>query len=111
MQLGTDGYPRRSTSAEVRTREGGRMMEAAAAAKCWGMFEQEVWDNPFPMYSAVRAEGGPVQRVTLYDGREAWLVTGYDAVRKALADQRLSRDVLRYREQWPDRPPLYPPVL
>ena len=86
-------------------------MEATAAAKCWGMFEQEVWDNPFPMYSAVRAEGGPVQRVTLYDGREAWLVTGYDAVRKALADPRLSRDVLRYREQWPERPPLYPPVL
>jgi cytochrome P450 len=49
--------------------------------------------------------------VTLYDGREAWLVTGYDAVRKALADPRLSRDVLRYREQWPERPPLYPPVL
>jgi cytochrome P450 len=83
----------------------------ADAAKRWGMFEQEVWDNPFPTYAAVREEGGPVQRVTLYDGREAWLVTGYEAVRRALSDPRLSRDVIRYREEWPDRPPLYPEVL
>jgi cytochrome P450 len=32
-----------------------------------------------------------VQEVTLPDGSSGWLVTGYDAARKALSDQRLSK--------------------
>ncbi|WP_405866439.1 cytochrome P450 [Streptomyces sp. NBC_01515] len=34
----------------------------------------------------------PLTRVTLYDGRPAWLVTGHAAARALLADQRLSSD-------------------
>jgi cytochrome P450 len=36
--------------------------------------------------------GGTAQRVTLPDGTDAWLVGGYDIVRAALADPRLSLD-------------------
>ncbi|WP_406119170.1 cytochrome P450 [Streptomyces sp. NBC_00989] len=34
----------------------------------------------------------PLTRVTLFDGRTAWLVTGHAAARALLADQRLSSD-------------------
>lgn len=38
------------------------------------------------------AEERPLSRVTLYDGREIWVVTGRDAARGLLVDQRLSTD-------------------
>ncbi|MFI1254431.1 cytochrome P450 [Streptomyces netropsis] len=38
------------------------------------------------------AERGPLSRVTLYDGREVWLVTGHAEGRALLTDQRLSSD-------------------
>ena len=34
----------------------------------------------------------PLTRITLYDGRRAWLVTGHALARELLADQRLSTD-------------------
>ncbi|MER8010624.1 cytochrome P450 [Streptomyces sp. NPDC094149] len=34
----------------------------------------------------------PLARITLYDGRPAWLVTGHALARELLADQRLSTD-------------------
>ncbi|MFJ9905575.1 cytochrome P450 [Streptomyces sp. NPDC101152] len=34
----------------------------------------------------------PLTRITLYDGRRAWLVTGHALARELLADQRLSAD-------------------
>lgn len=43
-------------------------------------------------YNDLRSQEGSLQRVTLYDGRQAWLVTGYDAARKLLSDPRLSSD-------------------
>ncbi len=43
-------------------------------------------------YNDLRDQEGSLQRVTLYDGRKAWLVTGYDTARKLLADPRLSSD-------------------
>ncbi|MDT0433595.1 cytochrome P450 [Streptomyces sp. NPDC005840] len=43
-------------------------------------------------YDDLRARQGSLQRVTLYDGKQAWLVTGYDTARKLLADPRLSSD-------------------
>ncbi|MFI1801630.1 cytochrome P450 [Streptomyces sp. NPDC020379] len=43
-------------------------------------------------YTSWRDEPGPLRRVTLYDGRRAWLVTKHEAARKLLADPRLSSD-------------------
>jgi len=63
------------------------MIEALGA---WGTHDR---DNPFPTYSEVRARG-PVHRVTLADGHDAWLVVGYEAARVALNDPRLSKDML-----------------
>lgn len=42
-------------------------------------------------YRAV-AEHGPVSRVTLWDGREVWAITGHAEARRLLADSRLSTD-------------------
>jgi cytochrome P450 len=64
-------------------------MTTTAALAAWGMFER---DNPFPLFAAVR-ELGPVHRVTLADGHEAWLVVGYDEALAALNDTRLSKDM------------------
>ncbi|PWI45756.1 cytochrome P450 [Streptomyces sp. ICBB 8177] len=43
-------------------------------------------------YADLREREGSLHRVTLYDGRQAWVVTGYEAARKLLADPRLSSD-------------------
>ncbi|MFE6199994.1 cytochrome P450 [Streptomyces sp. NPDC057838] len=45
--------------------------------------------HPPTAYEPLRAER-PLTRVTLYDGREAWLVSGHAAARALLADPRLS---------------------
>ncbi|SDS17932.1 cytochrome P450 [Jiangella sp. DSM 45060] len=50
--------------------------------------------DPPAEYAAVRAAGG-LARVRLFDGRAAWLVTGYDEVRSLLADPRISADRTR----------------
>jgi len=36
------------------------------------------------------AQSRPLSRITLYDGREVWIVTGHAAARELLVDQRLS---------------------
>ncbi|MGD3109964.1 cytochrome P450 [Streptomyces sp. YGL11-2] len=43
-------------------------------------------------YAKLRDAAGPLQRVTLYDGRQAWVVTKHETARKLLADPRLSSD-------------------
>ncbi|WP_438489828.1 cytochrome P450 [Streptomyces sp. S186] len=43
-------------------------------------------------YAELRDAPGPLHRVTLYDGRQAWVVTKHEAARKLLADPRLSSD-------------------
>ncbi|NDZ81848.1 cytochrome P450 [Streptomyces sp. SID10853] len=43
-------------------------------------------------YNELRDREGSLQHVTLFDGRQAWLVTGYDTARKLLSDPRLSSD-------------------
>ncbi|MFE1175709.1 cytochrome P450 [Streptomyces sp. NPDC058773] len=48
-------------------------------------------DDPYAAYAALR-DAGPVHRITGTDGNPAWLVTRYDDVRRALADDRLSLD-------------------
>ncbi|MFJ3906346.1 cytochrome P450 [Streptomyces sp. NPDC090025] len=47
--------------------------------------------HPPTGYDPLREER-PLSRVTLWDGREVWLVTGHQAARALLADQRLSTD-------------------
>src|SRR4051795_7613672 len=59
------------------------------AMQAWGDYDR---DNPFPLFASVR-ELGPVHRVTLADGHDAWLVVGYEEARKALNDTRLSKDM------------------
>jgi cytochrome P450 len=55
----------------------------------WGSYDL---DDPFPVYAEVRARG-PVHRVTLADGHEAWLVVGHDTAREALNEPRFSKDM------------------
>ncbi|MEU4980149.1 cytochrome P450 [Streptomyces sp. NPDC021969] len=54
--------------------------------------------HPPAAYDPLRA-ARPLARITLFDGRPAWLVTGHAAARRLLADQRLSTD--RTRDGFP----------
>ncbi|WTI18408.1 cytochrome P450 [Streptomyces sp. NBC_00820] len=56
--------------------------------------------DPYPVYAALR-ERGPVHRVRIPEGAEAWLVVGYEAGRAALVDPRLSK-------QWKNAAPSFP---
>jgi vitamin D 1,25-hydroxylase len=56
-------------------------------------------------YRALRDEHGALQRVTLYDGRQAWVVTRHETARKLLADPRLSAD--RTRDDFPATSPRF----
>ncbi|MFJ2779747.1 hypothetical protein [Kitasatospora sp. NPDC087315] len=47
---------------------------------------------PYQPPSGYLSTDGPVSRVTLYDGRAAWLVTGRAEIRTLLADPRVSAD-------------------
>ncbi|MFD5322380.1 cytochrome P450 [Streptomyces sp. NPDC127092] len=58
--------------------------------------------HPPAGYAALRQDG-PLARVRLYDGRIAWVVTGYAETRQLLVDPRLSSDRSR-----PDFPVLVP---
>jgi cytochrome P450 len=66
----------------------------------WGAFDQETVDDPYPLYARLAAEG-PVHRVTLGDGRPAWIVTGFDEARAVLLDQRLIKDTTVAAERYP----------
>ncbi|MFP8884085.1 cytochrome P450 family protein [Streptomyces mangrovi] len=46
--------------------------------------------DPYPVYAELRARG-PVHRVRIPEGAEAWLVVGYEQARAVLADPRLSK--------------------
>jgi pentalenic acid synthase len=50
-------------------------------------------------YTKLRDAEEPLRRVTLYDGRQAWVVTKHEVARKLLIDPRLSAD--RAREDFP----------
>jgi cytochrome P450 len=49
-------------------------------------------DDPFPCFAELRAMG-PVHRVTLASGTEAWLVVRYAEAKAALSDPRFSKDM------------------
>jgi pentalenic acid synthase len=54
--------------------------------------------QPAPGYQPL-AEQRPIARITLFDGREAWAVTGHALTRRLLADPRISND--RTDPAWP----------
>ncbi|MEJ8646010.1 cytochrome P450 [Streptomyces sp. MS1.HAVA.3] len=63
--------------------------------------------DPFPLYRRLR-EDGPVRRVVIAGGLDAWIVTRYEDGLEALSDPRLSSDVrdasdTRLLAQLPDR--------
>ncbi|MET8227115.1 cytochrome P450 [Streptomyces sp. NPDC005301] len=47
--------------------------------------------HPPAAYEPLR-EAGPLSRISLYDGRDVWFVTGHTEARELLADPRLSSD-------------------
>ncbi|MER7462177.1 cytochrome P450 [Streptomyces sp. NPDC097981] len=65
-----------------------------------GALGEEFTRNPYPVYAALRARG-PVHRVRVPEGAEAWLVVGHDACRAALTDPTLSKS-------WKDASPALP---
>jgi cytochrome P450 len=61
-------------------------------AAAWGGWGPEVRDDPHPLFADVLSDG-PVHPVTLADGHDAELIMGHAAVRQALNDPRLSKDM------------------
>ncbi|NLU65972.1 cytochrome P450 [Streptomyces sp. HNM0574] len=53
-------------------------------------FGESFTRDPYPVYAQLR-ERGPVHRVRLPEGTEAWLVVGHEAARATLADSRLTK--------------------
>ena len=70
-------------------------------AVVWGAWDDTVRDDPFPTFAAARRQC-PVQHVQLPDGRGAWVVLGHAAARDALADERLSKDMIAALDHDPD---------
>src|SRR6516165_1499459 len=77
---------------------GGPSMTLEEAFAAWGAYDR---DNPFPMFGEAR-ERGPVHRVRLADGHDAWLAVHYDEARALLSDQRLSKDMQAAMAASPD---------
>lgn len=63
--------------------------------------------NPYPLYERMR-EAGPVHRVLFPSGVRAWLVTGYEAARSALNDDRLGKNHDRGNDRWRARAAIMP---
>lgn len=68
--------------------------------------------NPYPYYAALRKRG-PVHRVRIAEGKEAWLIVGHEEVRTALGETRLSKDWRNAGEAQPSNvdSPLYRNML
>lgn len=67
----------------------------------WGDWPPEVRDDPFPLFADALREG-PTRPVRLPGGFDATLVVGHQAVREALNDKRLTKDMVRALESDPD---------
>lgn len=52
---------------------------------------EDFYRDPHPFYAGLR-ERGPVHRIRIPSGQEAWLIVGYEQGRGALADPRLSKE-------------------
>jgi cytochrome P450 len=55
------------------------------------VFDESYFAAPYAKYAEWHATGCPVRRTTTQTSGEAWLITGYDEVRAAFTDSRLSR--------------------
>lgn len=66
--------------------------------------------NPYPVYAALR-ERGPVHKVRIPEGTEAWLVVGYEAGRAMLTDPRLSKQWKNASETMPISSPAAGPHM
>ncbi|MFE6775888.1 cytochrome P450 [Streptomyces sp. NPDC057702] len=55
-------------------------------------FDERYFRNPYPTYAALHETGRPVHRVSLPDGNDAWLITGYADASEALKDRRFVRN-------------------
>ncbi|MEU9125355.1 cytochrome P450 [Streptomyces sp. NPDC048506] len=69
-------------------REGGQRMREIVDLSAYGA---DFTADPYKYYAKLRAQG-PVHRVLVPHGPEAWLVVGHDATRAALTDPRLSKN-------------------
>lgn len=67
----------------------------------WGAWDDATRNDPYPLFESMRAEC-PVHEVRLADGHDAYLVLGHDAVRQALKDARLSKDMVAALDLDPD---------
>ncbi|HZH15224.1 MAG TPA: cytochrome P450 [Archangium sp.] len=63
--------------------------------------------DPYPLYERMRG-AGPVHRVLFPSGVQAWLVTGYEAARSALNDDRLGKNHDRGNDRWRSRAAIMP---
>jgi cytochrome P450 len=75
-------------------------MKRTDIAADFGALGEEFARNPHPVYAGLRARG-PVHRVRVPEGAEAWLVVGYQACRSALTHPALSKS-------WKDASPALP---
>ena len=57
-----------------------------------GAYGADFIRDPYPYYAKLRAQG-PVHRARIPEVQEMWLVVGYEAVRSALTDPRLTKDL------------------
>lgn len=68
-------------------------------------------EDPYPFYARMRAEE-PVKRVTLPDGRAAFLVARYDDVAAVLRDERFVKDkrnAVKSKQPW--MPAMFRPLM
>ncbi|MEV4277761.1 cytochrome P450 family protein [Actinoplanes xinjiangensis] len=66
-------------------------------------------NNPHPVYAQMRRTG-PVRRVKLPSGLNAWLITRYDDARRALSDPRLSKSMHAVGSAGAGQPNLTTPI-
>ncbi|MER5786647.1 cytochrome P450 [Streptomyces mobaraensis] len=63
--------------------------------------------DPYPLYARLR-EAGPIHRVVFPSGVTAWLVTGYAAAQRTLADPRLGKNHALGNDRWRARASIMP---
>ncbi|GGW18006.1 cytochrome P450 family protein [Streptomyces capoamus] len=68
------------------------MTTAQPARKHPNPFDEAFFKDPYPTYAEMHRTGAPLHRVSLSDGNDVWLITGYEEASEALKDRRLVRN-------------------